>query len=363
MRIAVLYNLDSSQLPQEFTAPDRDYELDHPQNVRAYVRALEQAGHTVIALEGGLDMIPSLLAFQPDMCFNTCEGYRGDSRESQVPAILEMLGIPYSAAAIMGLAVTLYKPMTKRVLRGCNLPTPDWQTFIRADEPLDQELRFPLFVKPSREGTGMGIGPDSMVCDEASLRRQVAYLIETYHQPVLVERYIQGRDITVGFVGDIQAGPQGVHFFPLSEVDYSVYPPGTESFYSARLKVDMADLYRNKCPAPLAPTQADEIQALAVEAARVTECYDVARVDFRLDQNDGERPYVLEINGLPGMTLISDLTLMVEAEGKTHADMINAVVNAAARRHGLVLEPALAGLALAPVGVPSEVEEKHGYRS
>ncbi len=354
MRIAVLYNLDSGQLPQDFNAPDRDYELDHPDNVQAYVAALEQTGHSVIALEGGLAMVTPLLAFKPDLCFNTCEGYRGDSRESQVPAILEALGIPYSAAAVMGAAVTLYKPMTKRVWRGCSLPTPDWQTFSRADEPLDPELQFPLFVKPTREGTGMGIGPESLVYDEAGLRRQVAYIVETYCQPALVERYIEGRDITAGFVGNLQGGIDAVHFFPLSEVDYSVYPPGTEQFYSARLKVDMADLYRSKCPAPLRQAQADEIRALALEAARVTECYDVARVDFRLDRHDNEKPYLLEINGLPGVTPISDLTLMVEAEGATHADLINAVVNAAARRHRLVSQPG----AILPL--PQRVSERVG---
>jgi len=336
MRIAVLYNMDASQLPAEVQAHDRDYELDHPQNVRAYVAALEGTGHTVIAMEGGPDMIPRLLEWKPDLCYNTCEGYRGDSRESQVPAMLEWHGIPYSAAAVMGNAVTLYKPMTKRILRGCNIPTPEWQTFNCPDDPLRSYMRFPLFAKPSREGSGMGINTRSILYDEKELRDQVAYLIETYHQPALVEKYIEGRDITVGFVGDIHGGIKAVHFFPISEVDYSVYPPGTEPVYSAKLKVDLADLYRNKCPAPLSEAQADEIRAIALETARVTGCFDVARVDLRLDTRDNDKPYVIEINSLPGMTLISDLTLMAEAEGWTHADLVNAVVNAAAKRYGLM---------------------------
>ena len=336
MRIAVLYNMDASQLPAQVQAHDRDYELDHPDNVRAYVAALEGVGHTVTAMEGGLDMVPCLLEWKPDLCFNTCEGYRGDSRESQVPAILEWLDIPYSAAAVLGNAVTLYKPMTKRVLRGCSLPTPDWQTFNHPDEPLRPWLRFPLFAKPTREGSGMGISDQSILHDKASLRKQVAYLIETYRQPALVEQYIEGRDITIGFVGDIHAGMDAVHFFPMSEVDYSGYPPGTEPVYSAKLKVDLADLYRSKCPAPICPEQVNEFHKLALEAARVTGCYDVARVDLRLDRNDGDKPYIIEINSLPGMTPISDLTLMAEAEGWTHADLINAVVNAAAKRHGLI---------------------------
>jgi len=336
MRIAVLYNMDASQLPADVQAHDKDYELDHPKNVQAYVAALEGTGHTVMAREGGLDMIPCLLEFKPDLCFNTCEGYRGDSRESQVPAMLEWLGIPYSAAAVMGNAVTLYKPMTKRILRGCNIPTPEWQTFNRPDDVLRPYMKFPLFAKPAREGSGMGISEKSLIRDEKELREEVAYLIDTYHEPALVERYVEGRDLTVGFVGDIHAGLSAVHFFPISEVDYSGYPPGTEQFYSSKLKVDLADLYRNKCPAPLSEGQAHEIRAIALETARVTGSFDVARVDFRLDKHDNDKPYVIEINSLPGMTPISDLTLMAEAEGWTHADLINAVVNAAARRHGLI---------------------------
>jgi D-alanine-D-alanine ligase len=335
MRIAVLYNMDASQLPGEVTAHDKDYELDHPDNVRAYVAALEGNGHTVTAMEGGPDMIPCLLEWKPDLCFNTCEGYRGDSRESQVPAILEWLGIPYSAAAVMGNAVTLYKPMTKRILRGCNIPTPEWQTFNRPDDVLRPYMKFPLFAKPAREGSGMGISEKSLIHDEKELRQEVAYLIDTYHEPALVERYVEGRDLTVGFVGDLHAGLSAVHFFPISEVDYTVYPPGTEQFYSSKLKVDLADLYRNKCPAPLSQAQANEIRAIALETARVTGSFDVARVDFRLDKHDHDKPYVIEINSLPGMTPISDLTLMAEAEGWTHADLINAVVNAAAKRYGL----------------------------
>jgi len=125
-----------------------------------------------------------------------------------------MAGHPYSAAAVMGNAVTLYKPMTKRILRGCNIPTPEWQTFNRPDDPLRSYLSFPLFVKPAREGCGMGINEKSLVQNDRELRQQVAYLIETYHEPALVERYIEGRDITVGFVGDIHGGMEAVHFFP-----------------------------------------------------------------------------------------------------------------------------------------------------
>ena len=122
-------------------------------------------------------------------------------------------------------------------------------------------MRFPLFAKPAREGSGMGISDQSIIHDEASLRKQVAYLIETYREPALVEQYIEGRDITVGFVGNIHGGHGRRPLFPHLGSGLHGYPPGTEPVYSSKLKVDLADLYRNKCPAPLCPEQADEIRA------------------------------------------------------------------------------------------------------
>ena len=113
-------------------------------------------------------------ALKPDICFNICEGHCGDGREAHVPAILEMLRIPYTGQQVLTLALTLDKPMTKRVLAFHGLPTPAFQVFERADEPLDPDLTFPLFVKPSREGTGMGVSGESIVNDEAELREQLA---------------------------------------------------------------------------------------------------------------------------------------------------------------------------------------------
>ncbi len=338
LRIAVLYNLKEHAPPLNGRRPvDAWAELDTFGNVRDYVAAIRALGHDVIALEGDAHL-PAVLARQPvDLCFNTCEGYRGDSREAQVPALLEMIGVPYTASPVLALALTLDKAMTKRVLAYHGLPTPRFQEFCSADQPLDPALRFPLFVKPNREGSGIGIHADAVVRDEAGLRARVAALSQTYAQTVLVEEYIAGRDVTCGLVGNL--GPDGstadLLLFPISEVDYSVYPPGTESFYSYRLKADLADDYQPICPAPIPPHIADEVRRLTVEAFRACGCRDVARVDFRLDADNGLRPMILEINALPGMTSISDLTLCARAEGWTHHQLLQAVVNAAVKRHGL----------------------------
>lgn len=373
LRVALLYNLASNAPPLTGESPpDALDELDHQKNVEAYAAALRAAGHTVFPMEGDASLPVKLKRHKVDVAFNTCEGYRGDSREAQVPALLEMLGVPYTAAKVLGLSLTLDKAMTKRVLAHYGLPTPRFQEFFSADDPLDPTLRFPLFVKPNREGTGKGITAKSIVNSDDELRDYVRYLINSYRQSVLVEQYINGRDLTCGIVGNLRPSAlnqpippealrsknglgvdyEGVHFFPISEVDYTVYPPGTEPVYSNRLKVTLADSYRSLCPAPIPEEVAMELRRLTLEAFRRTQSLDMCRVDFRLDRRDGQ-PQILEINSLPGITPTSDLTLCAEAEGWTHADLIVAVLNAALGRLGLLPDqspsPALRGQHATPI--------------
>ncbi|MBP7692152.1 MAG: hypothetical protein KA764_09560 [Anaerolineales bacterium] len=352
LRVAVLYNLKENAPSLNGGAPsDALAELDSMTNVQDYCAAIRQLGHTVVALEGNADL-PRRLAEHPvDLCFNTCEGFRGDSREAQVPALLEMMGVPYTASRVLALAITLDKAMTKRVLHYYGLPTPAFQEFWAPDQPLEPRLRQrleagrPLFVKPNREGSGIGIQGDSLVRNEAELRARVGYRLTAYHESVLVEEYVEGRDVTCGLVGNVRVDgtPEpGLHFFPISEVDYSVYPPGTEPFYSYKLKVDLADSYHCFCPAPLSDALTAEVRRLTLETFRACGCLDVARVDFRLDLNNQLQPMILEINALPGLTSISDLTLCAQAEGWSHYQMLQAVFNAAVQRLQLarVLAPA-----------------------
>jgi D-alanine-D-alanine ligase len=163
--------------------------------------------------------------------------------------------------------------------------------------------------------------------------------VKGYRETALVEEYVEGRDVTCGLVGNLRSdgSPDDLHLFPISEVDYSVYPPGTERFYSYKLKVDLADSYRNLCPAPLPEAVAAEVRRLTVETFRVCGCLDMARVDFRLDVNNGLQPMILEINALPGITSISDLTLCAQAEGWSHYQLLQAVFEAAVNRYGLTI--------------------------
>ena len=326
----MLVNLASNAPTQPENAPeDALVELDSETSAAAYLAALRDAGHDVSTYEGGPQLSAELHAYAPDICFNTCEGFRGDSREAQVPALLEMLGVRYTGPTPLAAAVTNDKPTTKRVLHYYGLPTPLFQVFDAPDAALHSSLRFPLFVKPAHEGTGMGIGNRSLVHDEASLRDSVAYMIEAYQQPALVESYIAGRDITCGLVGN----NDDLHFFPISEADLSGYPAELVPVYGTAQKNTLEHLYRYHCPAPLDAQLANEVQRQTLQTFRVTGCRDYARVDFRL-QDDGQL-FILEINGLPGITPRSDLTLMAHTENWTHGDLVRSVLNAGLRRYDL----------------------------
>jgi D-alanine-D-alanine ligase len=358
LRVAVLHNLKKHAPANGPRPADALAELDSESNVACYANALRAAGYHVVGLDGNADLPRHLKRMRIDICFNTCEGYRGDAREAQVPALLEMIGMPYTGGKITCLANTLDKTATKRILAACGLPTPRFQEFTDGELSIDPALRFPLFVKPNREGTGMGIDSGSLVRNEEQLRARVALLLRDYAESVLVEEYIPGLDVTCGLVGnlsprdagqpvpDLRAAPftagggvdwNGVHVFPISEIDHSRIP-NMDPYYSFAVKSLSLEEYPYFCPAPLPEDVAAEVRRLTIETFRVTQSLDFARVDFRLHTGENLKPYIIEINSLPGLTPISDLTLCAQGEGWPYGRLIQEVFTAGARRYGLIPE-------------------------
>ncbi len=343
LRIALLYNL-KSHVPVAQDAPeDALVEYDSEETAEGLRAALAAEGHEVIPLEGDETLLDTIRQARPDICFNICEGLRGDARESHVPALLEMLGIPYTASKVLTHAVSLDKIVAKRLWRDSGLPTATFQVFNWGDEPLDPRLRFPLFVKPSREGTGMGINARSTVHNEAALREQVRWVIRTYRQPALVEEYLPGREFTVGLLGNVLApGEQppsplydgrGFHVFPPLEIDVR-HLHQDAPIYTGHIKSKTPMAPKYLCPAPISAELTAELQDLAVRAFIAIGGLDVARVDFRLDQ--AGHPYLLEINTLPGLNpTYSDIVMAARAEGMDYPTLIQEILHLALRRYGM----------------------------
>jgi len=350
MHVALLANLKKNAPTWPGMIPDQWDDLDSQETIEEIMRALRAGGHRVTFLEGDISLYDSLRQVKPDICFNICEGHFGDSRESQVPALLEMLRIPYTGSRVLTLALALDKPMTKRVLAYHGLPTPAFQVFERANEPLDPDMRFPMFVKPSREGTGMGVSAESIVRDEAELRVQLERQLARYQQPILAERFIAGREVTVGIIGNLTAPvamrvpedeeaprvQRGLYFFPPLEVNVAAYQEQEGGVYTNRMKTELARDWYYLCPAPLPAEKVEELEWLAAAVFRVTGCMDVARIDFRLEENDHEKPYILEVNPLPGLNPgYSDLCVEAQAAGWSYEELINRILDEAIKRHGL----------------------------
>ena len=345
-RVAVIANVKGeSSLPIDAPA-DAGAEFDRRETIDEIMRSIESDGHSAFLLPADTDLPYSLCEIRPDLCFNIAEGLTGDSREAQVPALLEMLQIPYTASRVLANAVGLDKTMTKRIWRQQGLPTADFQEFNTGYEPLSRSLSFPMFVKPAREGTGMGMDEGAIVHSEAELRRRVRWVVEEYRQPALVEEYLPGREFTVAVLGRQDATlfahrPElyrrdGFHRFPILEVEssYSV-TPGVYG-HAAKTKdygdEGMPEIY---CPANVEPAMAEHLNNLAIRGHQAIGALDISRIDFRLSA-DG-KPRMLEINTLPGLTPgFSDLCVIANSDGISYRDLILEILYLGASRYGLV---------------------------
>lgn len=353
MKVAVLANLKSNA-PRADVSSDAWDDLDGESTIDGLVAALRSGGHDAAFFESSLApphrLIERLRAWRPEICFNIAEGHWGESRESLVPTILDELRIRYTGSGPLTLALALDKPMTKRILNYHELPTPEFQVFGRPDEEINDDLvdgdrlRFPLFVKPSREGTGIGVSARSIVHTVEELIARVSHMLATYRQPVLVERFITGREITVGVVGNLgptaprrlndrtapRILPEGLTVLPPLEVNSDAYDASEAGIYTNRIKVELADAFHYTCPARLDPSLADELSRLAAAVFRVIGCHDVARIDFRVENGV---PWILEINPLPGLNReYSDLCIEARAHGWEYERLVNTILDTAITR-------------------------------
>jgi D-alanine-D-alanine ligase len=344
-RVAILANLKADVVLGPDSPPDAGAEFDRHETVDAIAEALEAEGHWVSLLPADHTLPEALRRQRPQICFNIAEGVNGDAREAQAPALCELLGIPYTASRVLANAVSLDKTLTKRIWRDHGLPTARFQEFTSPQDPIASGLRFPLFVKPAREGTGMGIDPAAVAHNEDELRTRVGWVLETYRQGALVEEFLPGREFTVGLIGNPGLplrrrrpwlyDSDGYHFFPILEIEAgSSVTPGIYSHHAKALDPDEPGAPQYLCPASIPNALRDRLFALTRRAAESLGVCDVSRVDFRLGA-DGE-PYLLEINTLPGLNpTVSDLCMMAAAERTAYQVLISEILYLAAERNGL----------------------------
>ncbi|NOZ19458.1 MAG: D-alanine--D-alanine ligase [Planctomycetes bacterium] len=340
MHIALLFNQKSD--PDNADPDDQhgaclgaEAEWDSPDTILAVADALATE-HQVTRIEADDNAFESLRKLRPDLVFNIAEGRHGAGREAQVPALLEMLDIPYTGSDPVTLGICLDKSRAKEILAYHGIPTARFAVVESAHE-LNGQVSLPAIAKPLWEGSSKGITDDCLLRDRDALRWKVGEMVERYRQPVLVEEYLPGREFTAALLGN---GPDA-RVLPLVEMDFSVLPAGANPIYSYEAKWvwdDPSDpMPVHQCPAEVDEGLQKAVEDTARRAFRVLRCRDWARIDLRLS-GDGV-PNVIEINPLPGILPNPEdhscFPAASRAAGISYAEMVLAVVREACRRYGI----------------------------
>ncbi len=326
-RVGLTYNLKTEYVFQPGDPQDANAEFDHEDTIGLIEAALRTGGHEVVRIGNATQLLRQLDHLDVDIVFNLTEGYAGRNRESQVPILLEMVGMPFVGADGLTLGLTLDKLLTKKVLLSEGIPTPRFVEIKDVDALPAMDLRFPLIVKPRYEGSSKGLSRSSLVRDPAALRQQAQWLIATYRQPALVEEFITGTEFTVAILGNDPPEPQ-----PVVQVKLEGHLALGERFFTFEdLKSEAAVEY--VCPT-LAPHALQErIAQYAVQAYQAVECRDFGRVDVRVDA--AGQSHILEINPLPSLSTEDTFMSVARARGISYASIINEIIQHALIRCGL----------------------------
>jgi D-alanine-D-alanine ligase len=278
--------------------------------------ALERLGHEVVALDVGGDLVKRLGGERPDVAFVAMHGVGGE--DGTVQELLEILGIPFTGPGAAACARCMDKSLAKHTIRELGLPTPDWFAFnstafrelgaADALDRLEQNLGFPLVVKPSRGGSSLGV-KFAAAAGEVPAALVAAF---SYDERVLLERFVEGRELAVSVLGE--------EALPIVE---AIPAQGDRYDFEARYEIGRT---RFVCPADLAEGERAAINEVAIAAYRALGCSGFARIDLILGA-DG--PQLLEANAIPGLTDTSLLPQAAEAAGMTFEQLVERILDLA----------------------------------
>ena len=331
LKVGLLYNLlERLQKGEEKDILAEDSVLEE---IGAVEDAIHSLGHQcfVMAVHDEIfTVIHWLKEIHPDVVFNLCESVYGNTCwEMNIPALLDLLHIPYTGSPPLTLGLCQDKGKVKDILRSQGIQTPRYKIF---NQPLNHIKGniFPMIVKPLHEDGSLGISEKSVVFDDEALERQIQYVIEKYHQPALVEEFIEGRELNVSL---IEANGK-VEVLPISEIDYSELPEGMAKIcgYEAKWVPESLEYQRSKpiCPAPLEGVMKKRVEHIAVRVFKLFGCRDYGRVDLRVDREG--KIYVIELNPNPDISPQSGMTRAIEAQGLAYEEFIGGLLERALQR-------------------------------
>lgn len=296
-------------------------------------KALQSKGHTVTFFDMNETPLPfnKIAQSNVDVCFNVCERINNSSLlEPHAAAILDTLGVPYTGSNPLTLAMCIDKVKVKKLLEHAGLPTPKFDYVFRKDEPIREDLRFPLMVKLANTDNSIGISNNSVVTSTKELKEQVHMLLEKYNRPVLIEEYIEGDEVDVSIMGN----EDRVRVLPLSRSIFDDLPAGTWGIYPYQAKWDHNSVYdkiRVERPAKYSQKLTALISEICLDAYNLVDAHDYARIEVRVDRQGN--PYILEVNPNPSINDGDCVPACAETTGMKYADFIDEILNEAIRRY------------------------------
>ena len=310
-------------------SPDAEAEYDNLDTVYAIRDALASAQLQVVLMEFDQALPKKLLETHIDFAFNIAEGRSGRGREAEAPALLNLMGIPFTGSDETALCIALDKALCKRLLSTYRIRTPRYRVISKDRDIRQGKLKFPVIVKPNSEGSSKGISDACIVSNVEELHTLAVREIKLYGGTVLAEEYIAGREFTVGLLGN----GENLHVFPPMEIVFKKSTDKNYRIYSFGVKQNYKEFVDYQCPAKLDPALEHEMMQAACRVFKVLGCHDFARVDFRLTE-DGTL-YFIEINPLPGLEPgYSDYPMLAEFSGVSYRELVLSVLNAGLSRCG-----------------------------
>ena len=325
MLVGLTYDLRNEYLAAGYSE-EETAEFDRPDTINAIAAALEELGHEADRIGTARQLTERLACGDRwELVVNIAEGLRGVGREAQVPAILEAYEIPYTFSDPLVMALCLHKGLAKTVVRAAGVPTPDFAVVQSPEDLAALSLPFPLFAKPIAEGTGKGIGPTSKLTNRLALETVCTQLLTRYRQPVLIETYLPGRELTVGLLG---TGPCAR---VLGTLEIVLLPGAEPEAYSYKNKEFCEELVEYRLVLPEEDEEVREAEAIALQAWQALGCRDAGRIDLRSDAY--HRPHFLEANPLAGLhPYHSDLPMLCTRLGIGYTELIDRILQSAAER-------------------------------
>ena len=325
MNIGLTYDLRSEYLAMGY-GEDETAEFDRDDTVLAIEGALHALGHKTDRIGHAKKLTERIVRGDRwDLVFNIAEGLNGVAREAQVPAILDLYGIPYTFSDPLVMGLTLHKGLTKEVIRERGYPTPDFTVVAHVTDAGATSLDPPYFIKPIAEGTGKGITEHSIIRDRKQLPQACRELFDRYRQPVLVEQYLPGREFTVGITG---TGPAAQ---VLGTLEVILLDNAEKGVYSYSNKENCEDVVEYRLVLPNDDTSVRQAEAVGLGVWRALGCRDGGRVDLRCDEKG--KPYFLEVNPLAGLhPEHSDLPILCTHLRIPYVELIRRILSSAAER-------------------------------